>query len=112
MAELADALDSGSSEVTLIQVQVLLSAPNKKGPVSGPFLFGALCRDRRGLSARSTRKGGPGGPPFLHFSPLKQKQLPLTGFAKHLKCQKATKQTKPVYNYRYIQVLSFFGKLH
>ena len=27
MAELADALDSGSSEVTLIQVQVLLSAP-------------------------------------------------------------------------------------
>lgn len=86
-------------------------APNKKGPVSGPFLFGAPCRDRRGLSARSTRKGGPGGPPFLHFSPLKQKQLPLTGFAKHLKCQKATKQTKPVYNYRYIQVLSFFGKL-
>ena len=58
MAELADALDSGSSEVTLIQVQVLLSAPNKKGPVSGPFLFGAPCRDRRGLSARSTRKGG------------------------------------------------------
>ena len=27
MAELADALDSGSSEVTLVQVQVLLSAP-------------------------------------------------------------------------------------
>ena len=27
MAELADALDSGSSEVTLIQVQVLLPAP-------------------------------------------------------------------------------------
>ena len=27
MAELADALDSGSSEVKLIQVQVLLSAP-------------------------------------------------------------------------------------
>ena len=27
MADLADALDSGSSEVTLMQVQVLLSAP-------------------------------------------------------------------------------------
>ncbi len=32
MAELADALDSGSSEVTLIQVQVLLSAPNQYNP--------------------------------------------------------------------------------
>ena len=30
MAELADALDSGSSEVKLIQVQVLLSAPQRK----------------------------------------------------------------------------------
>ena len=30
MAELADALDSGSSEVKLIQVQVLLSAPRTK----------------------------------------------------------------------------------
>ena len=29
MAELADALDSGSSEVTLIQVQVLLPAPSE-----------------------------------------------------------------------------------
>ena len=29
MAELADALDSGSSEVTLMQVQFLLSAPEK-----------------------------------------------------------------------------------
>ena len=29
MAELADALDSGSSEVTFVQVQVLLPAPNK-----------------------------------------------------------------------------------
>ena len=32
MAELADALDSGSSEVTLIQVQVLLPAPNSRNP--------------------------------------------------------------------------------
>lgn len=29
MAELADALDSGSNEVKLVQVQVLLSAPYK-----------------------------------------------------------------------------------
>ena len=39
MAELADALDSGSSEVTLIQVQVLLSAP-WRGPLKrGGFAF-------------------------------------------------------------------------
>ena len=30
MAELADALDSGSSEVTFVQVQVLLPAPKKQ----------------------------------------------------------------------------------
>ena len=41
MAELADALDSVSSEVTLIQVQVLLSAPQKEsfGRKVGAFLF-------------------------------------------------------------------------
>ena len=32
MAELADALDSGSSEVTFVQVQVLLPAPNSRNP--------------------------------------------------------------------------------
>ena len=32
MAELADALDSGSSEDSLMQVQFLLSAPNKNNP--------------------------------------------------------------------------------
>ena len=32
MAELADALDSGSSEVTFVQVQVLLPAPNQYNP--------------------------------------------------------------------------------
>ena len=31
MAELADALDSGSSEVTLMQVQVLFPAPDRTG---------------------------------------------------------------------------------
>ena len=31
MAELADALDSGSSEVTFVQVQVLLPAPKLNG---------------------------------------------------------------------------------
>ena len=38
---MADALDSGSSEVTLIQVQVLLSAPQKEsfGRKVGAFLF-------------------------------------------------------------------------
>ena len=36
MAELADALDSGSSEVTLIQVQVLLPAPNSRNPNPKP----------------------------------------------------------------------------
>ena len=30
MAELADALDSGASEVTFVQVQVLLPAPTKR----------------------------------------------------------------------------------
>ena len=41
MAELADALDSGSSEFTLIQVQVLLSAPQKESfnRKVGAFLF-------------------------------------------------------------------------
>ena len=34
MAELADALDSGSSEGSLIQVQVLLPAPRKKSLLS------------------------------------------------------------------------------
>lgn len=33
MAELVDALDSGSSEVTLMEVQILLAAPRKKTPL-------------------------------------------------------------------------------
>ena len=32
MAELADALDSGSSESNFMEVQVLLPAPNKRNP--------------------------------------------------------------------------------
>ena len=39
MAELADALDSGSSEVTFVQVQVLLPAPKKR---SSDRRFGLL----------------------------------------------------------------------
>ena len=39
MAELADALDSGSSEDFFIQVQVLLPAPNSKNP--NPIPIGA-----------------------------------------------------------------------
>ena len=37
MAELADALDSGSSDFTVIQVQVLLSAPNSTNPNPKPI---------------------------------------------------------------------------
>lgn len=33
MAELVDALDSGSSEVTLMEVQILLAAPSEKTPL-------------------------------------------------------------------------------
>ena len=46
MAELADALDSGSSEVTFVQVQVLLPAPkNGDGHSSiSIFLFGLRLR--------------------------------------------------------------------
>ena len=41
MAELADALDSGSSEVTFVQVQVLLPAPTHKGSEMLPLCVGA-----------------------------------------------------------------------
>ena len=37
MAELADALDSGSSGVTPMQVQFLLSAPNSTNPNPRPI---------------------------------------------------------------------------
>ena len=37
MAELADALDSGSSDRKVIQVQVLLSAPNNTNPNPKPI---------------------------------------------------------------------------
>lgn len=41
MAELVDALDSGSSEVTLMEVQILLAAPKNIIPVSTFLLIGA-----------------------------------------------------------------------
>ena len=40
MAELADALDSGSSDFTVIQVQVLLSAPNESRKYGVGCVFG------------------------------------------------------------------------
>ena len=47
MAELADALDSGSSEGFFMQVQVLLSAPNSTNPnlffVGDGFGFVVFC---------------------------------------------------------------------
>ena len=42
MAELADALDSGSSESNFMQVQVLFPAPKKKSPNPTGFGFFVL----------------------------------------------------------------------
>ena len=39
MAELADALDSGSSESNFMQVQVLFPAPNENFRENGSFYF-------------------------------------------------------------------------
>ena len=46
MAELADALDSGSSESDFMQVQVLFPAPKKKLGKNAGLLF---CKPRNGL---------------------------------------------------------------
>ena len=44
MAELADALDSGSSEGNFMQVQFLLSAPKRKRVVLRLFFLFRLCK--------------------------------------------------------------------
>ena len=45
MAELADALDSGSSDSNVVEVQVLLPAPNKKTALLAVFfVFGLTMR--------------------------------------------------------------------
>ena len=42
MAELADALDSGSSEDSLMQVRFLLSAPNRQAEMQVGFSFAKM----------------------------------------------------------------------
>ncbi len=49
MAELADALDSGSSEDSLMQVQFLLSAPKLTIFLQAKTLDNAYCKAFRGL---------------------------------------------------------------
>ena len=47
MAELADALDSGSSESNFMQVQVLFPAPKKKSSAKALGFF--FCKSRNGI---------------------------------------------------------------
>ncbi len=51
MAELADALDSGSSESNFMQVRPLLLAPKEKAPV-GAFFFWYMIKGRGRTSRR------------------------------------------------------------
>ena len=53
------------------------------------IVFGAPRYGWRGLSARSMQTEEPSAP-SSHFPPLRQKRLPLTSAAKHLKCQETT----------------------
>ena len=62
MAELADALDSGSSDFTVIQVQVLLPAPSKSlenTEFSRLFCFSLSVVTRLLVDARPKYSGSP-----------------------------------------------------